>query len=215
MGLLQPHGRYGCGDGEADIKDRLANGDQELRMKRMTPPLLLAMAVSWAIPALAFTHTATGFSIDTPPGYVTTLSSHRTHDVTVAVNSRSGKPVATNSDKNLCKVAYKTAPQNNTLTRAQINALVTDPARQKMIQNVFSRVFNITKTSRFVHQGYHALELHGAPKFGPDHENARVFISIIETRMGRASLICATSVSAFPSGVKTFRTIRATMKIPG
>lgn len=185
-------------------------------MRRTQASLIfLVAATALAIPAYAFKDKATGFSVNPPAGFVASPSSHRKHDAAVVVNSSSGKPVATNSDKNLCKIAYKNSPKNNRFTRAQINALVVTPARKNLLKNAFGRVFTLSHTSQFTHQQYEAFEFHGAPKFGPNHENVRMFISIIETRKGRASMICATSVNDFASGLKAFRAIRASMNVPG
>lgn len=176
---------------------------------------LAASALSNVPSAFAFTDKATGFSINPPANFVTKPSSHPRQDVAVIVNSKSGKPKGTNSDGSLCKVAYKTAPQNEKLTRDQINTFVSSPARAKLMRSAFGRVFMISNTVNFTHQGYKALEFHGTPKAGPNAANVRVFIAVIETRKGRASFICATSKEDFASGVKDFRAIRATMKVPG
>lgn len=166
-------------------------------------------------PAAAFTDTASGFSINPPARFVTMKSRHLRHDVAVSINARNGKPASANSDGVLCKVAYKAAPQNNDLSREQINALVVTPGRKNLMRAAFERIFAVSTTLEFNHQGYKAVEFHATPKFGPNAENARAFISIIETAKGRASFICVTTKEDFAPGLEDFRTIRASMKVPG
>jgi len=176
--------------------------------------LAVTLAALCASSASAFTDKASGFSIIPPAGFMAKQSSHKRHDVAVVVNSTTRSPPAVNSDGTLCKLAYKSAPQNNKLTREHINAIVSSPARITIVKSAFERIFRISKADLFVHAGYKGLELHGTPKSGPNAANARVFISLVETRKGRASLICATASGAFASALKDFRAIRSGMIVP-
>ena len=176
----------------------------------------LAVIPAMLCPASAstFTDKASGFSITPPAGFTAKQSSHKRHDVAVVINSTSRNPPAVNADGSLCKLAYKSAPQNNKLTRERINAIVTSPARITIVKSAFERIFRISKADIFVHAGYNGLELHGTPKSGPNAANTRVFISLVESRKGRASLICATASRAFASALKDFRAIRSGMTVP-
>lgn len=179
--------------------------------------LLLATmvaSVQLAFPASAYTDKATGFALAPPKGFVASRSSHRAHDVAIVVNSLTKKPASANADGTLCKAAYKSAPQNSALTREQINTMVNGEQRVNLIKTYLTNIFDILQTRRFTHQGYRSFEFVTRPKFGPNHENVRSFLSIIETVKGRATITCVTTGSEIKAALPIFRAIRARMKVP-
>lgn len=185
-------------------------------MRRFGKLATLTLAVPLFLPVAGYaaSDNASGLAVNPPENFRVEKSSHRRHDVAFAIFAKNGKPVAANRDGSLCKVAYKSAPQNARVSREQINSLTVTKDRQNMVRRILGRVFEIGSLQVIDHQGYKALEIHATPKVGPDAANVRLFLAMIETVKGRTSLTCATRKSAFPAALKDFRAIRATVNAP-
>ena len=180
-------------------------------------PAIFAAALAsvlLAVPASAYTDEKTGFAMKLPKGFTASRSSHRAHDAAIVINSVTKKPASANADGTLCKAAYKNAQQNNALTREQINAMFKGEERVNLVKSYLTRIFEILQTRKLAHQGYTSLEFVSRPKYGPNHENVRSFISIIETVKGRATITCVTTGEEIKAALPIFRAIRARMKVP-
>ncbi|MGE3645684.1 MAG: hypothetical protein AB7F96_17710 [Beijerinckiaceae bacterium] len=175
----------------------------------------LAAALSSAAPAIAETDSATGFALTLPAGLTLRTSAKGASDVAWSLLSPSGKPVAANKDGTLCKLTCKALPGNAGLTRQRINAVVADPKRLAAIRTNMGQNFDVLDISVIQHQGFNGYRMKMTPRIGPDAENVRSMLWIIETNKGRASISCATKAPDWDAAQKLFEAVRSNMTIPG
>lgn len=162
----------------------------------------------------AFEDAATGFSIAPPAPFTAEPAQRRQFDVGAGVKSATGKPEIRGTGQFVCEAGFKSAPQNANLTRDDINAMVAKPEWMNVAKAMLELAFQIDRQQRFTLQGYRGFEFQGRPKAGPGAEDARMFMSMVETAKGRTTMICVTAASGFQSAVAQFRAIRATINLP-
>ncbi len=180
-------------------------------------PIFVLVAALLAQPALArspFADPSTGFGIDPPAPFVAEPTSRRQFDVGVGVKSTTGQPAPAGTGAYVCEAGFKAAPQNNALTRAEINAQMDKPEWANLARAAIELAFNVTAQQRFTLQGFRGIEFRGSPKAGPGHENARMFMSMVETPKGRVTMVCITERAGFDRALARFRAIRATLNLP-
>ena len=179
--------------------------------------LVVLASVILAAPAFAqgsFADATTGFSIAPPAPFVAEQTTRRQFDVGAGVKSTTGKPAPAGTGAYVCEAGFKAAAQNNDLTREQINAQMDKPEWRKLARAAIELAFNVTAEQRFTLQGFRGLEFTGSPKAGPGHEEARMFMSLIETPKGRVTMVCVTERSGIARAIPQFRAIRATINLP-
>ena len=154
---------------------------------------------------------ATGFAIAPPAPFVAEPTSRRQFDVGGGIKSTTGKPAPAGTGAYVCEAGFKAAAQNNDLTRDQINAQMDKPEWRRLARAAIELAFNVTAERRFTLQGFRGLEFQGSPKAGPGHEEARMFMSMVETPKGRVTMVCVTERTGFDRALPQFRAIRATI----
>ena len=187
-------------------------------MREMTRFWILAIATCGILtgPADArVSDTTSGFSIDPPAPFVAERTTNRPQfDVGVGIRSSNGVPPSAGTSSFVCEAGFKAAPQNASLTRAEINALVDKPEWVNLAKAAFELVFSITSQRRFTLQGYRGMEFQAVPKGGPGGANVRVLISLVETPKGRTTLFCLTQAPAYGVARQQFRAIRSSITLP-
>ncbi len=178
-------------------------------------PLAAALLLSQPASARApFLDPATGFGIAPPAPFVAEPTSRRQFDVGVGIKSATGSPAPAGVAPYLCETGFKAAPQNNALTRSEINAQMDRPEWANLARATIELAFAVTAQQRFTLQGFRGLEFRGAPKAGPGHEEARMFMSMVETPKGRVTMVCVTERNGFARALPQFRALRATLTLP-
>lgn len=167
----------------------------------------------------SFQDRATGFAIAPPSPFMTVPTTNRNFDVGVGLRSSTNFPptignTLDGSQPFVCQAGFKAAPQNNDLTKAQINELMGKPEWRGVIRTTLELMFQIDGESAFTLQGYRGIELRARPKAGPDAENVRALISFVETAKGRTTMICLTNRASFHKALPHFRAARTTLTLP-
>ncbi len=165
--------------------------------------------------AFAYVDSATKLGITVPAGFLATAGKPpEGQDAMILINAQDGKPSAVNSDKNLCALAYAKAPKNAALTQKQINDIVDKPEREQVMRTMFSSAFEIKKLERFTLKSAKGFSMMGAPKMGTNHEKIFVYVAMVETPKGRATLNCATTQEESVTATKVFDQLRANVSAP-
>lgn len=176
---------------------------------RATLRLAAALAAAClAAPALAYDDPATGFGVRPPPGVVESPSSRIRFDAAVALDSATGHPPPAGTGKHLCEATYKHAAANARLTQGRINALAARPARKARVKKTLAFAFDVTAMRAESIGAALGLEIEARPKYGPNHEDARAYLTIHETPKGRVTLVCVTTKAAWEKALPLFRAIR-------
>ena len=169
--------------------------------------LCLATALA-ASPALAYDDPATGFAFRAPAGVVESPSNRIRFDAGVALDSASGQPPPAGTSKHLCEATFKRAAANAKLTQGRINALAARPARKQRVKQTLALAFEVTAIRAESIGDVLGLEIEARPKYGPNHEDARAYLTIHETPKGRVTLVCVTPKAAWEKALPLFREIR-------
>jgi hypothetical protein len=167
------------------------------------------------VQAQRFTDPGSGFAVNPPAPFTTEQTSNRRQfDVGVGISSTTGRPRLAGSGRYVCEAGFKAAPQNASLSRAEINALVDKPEWVNIAKATFELIFRVTSQRRFTLEGYRGLEFEAIPKAGPGAEDVRVFISVVETAKGRTTLLCLTQKDDYKAARPQFRAIRGSINLP-
>ncbi len=181
-------------------------------MRAPLAALLLWLAAPAA--ATAFEDAATGFAVAPIPGATIQPASRRQFDVGVAVDPDSGFPPRAGTGAHLCEAGFKAAPQNATLTQAEIDAAFARPEWANMVRSIFELTFAVTSLRRVRLDGANGFAVEARPKFGPDHDNARAFLTLHETPKGRVTLVCVTTAAAWRKAAPFFRRVAGAIRLP-
>ncbi len=176
--------------------------------------LVVTTAIALISPAFALTDEMTGFGVDPPAPYVASLTSHPAHDMTIAVDSTTGKPSLVGTSKHLCGVSLKATPANSDYSQAQLNEGVDLPEWREAARNVVRNLGPIDRESVFALNKARGVEYVVHSDKGPDAGNVTLFLSIIETPRGRVSMSCATTREGFETAREDFKTIRSKITLP-
>jgi hypothetical protein len=174
-----------------------------------------ALAAALLLPAgaAAFADGQSGLAVNPPAPFVVSPAKSKSYDVAVVINSLSGSPSLGAGDYYLCQVGFKGVPENADLAQEEINIQVSQPEWLDNAAEALSQSFDISAKSTFVLHGATGIELVGKPK-DASHA-AGLFISMIDTPMGRTTLNCATRPEELDKAVNQFRLIRAGITPPG
>lgn len=178
-----------------------------------TLPLFLA-ALASPVAAQGYADPVSGLAIAPPAGLTVTSAQPRPNfDLTVDI---AGDEVLESVQENgkLCSIAFKNAPQNADLSRAQINALMKKPEWRNLYKAAFELIGTVTRTSTFQHQGYAGLEFQVTPKVGPNAANIRMHVATVETSKGRTVFSCVTDVANQRKAMPIFAAIRRGTRVP-
>jgi hypothetical protein len=158
---------------------------------------------------------ATGFALTPPKGWTVEQSSgRRQFDVGVTVNPDAGRPRKAGIGPGVCEAGFKSAANNAGLTQKEINALVNKSEWVNLARAAVEMGFQVSGQQRFTLQGFRGIEFQGRPKAGPNAENARIFMSIVETPKGRVSMVCAVDKADYAGALPKLRAIRAGINLP-
>lgn len=186
-------------------------------MRRLALSLLVLAASTGAavLPAAAipFEDPATGLKIDPPQPFVVAPAKSKTYDVAAVINSLTGAPPLGAGDNYLCQLGFKKLPDNADFAQEEINLQVEKPEWLDNAAAAMSKTFDVTGKSTFVLNGAAGIELVGKPKGGTP--GAAVFVSMVDTPIGRTTLNCATRPEEIEKAVNQFRLIRASITLPG
>ncbi|MGL4812637.1 MAG: hypothetical protein ACRCXM_12750 [Beijerinckiaceae bacterium] len=167
-----------------------------------------------AAPASAFSDSATGFAVAAPEPFLIEKTDRGQFDVGVGIRSATGKPSVAGETKYLCETGFKSAPQNASLTREAINAMVEQAQWVNNARRAIEFVFRVDAQNYFRLQGYQGIEFHVRPKSGHAADTVRMTMSMVETPKGRVTFLCSTKTPEFNAALPTFRAIRAGVTLP-
>lgn len=178
--------------------------------------LVIGLWLSTVVPGHAFFQDpATGFGLTPPAGWNAAPSSgRRQFDVGVTVDPQAARPRKAGTGPSVCEAGFKAASGNAGLSRQEINAFVDKPEWVNLARAAIELAFHVSGQQRFMLQGYRGIEFQGRPKAGPGAENARIFMSIVETAKGRVTMVCSVDRADFAGAVPTLRAIRAGINLP-
>lgn len=163
---------------------------------------------------MAFKDDKTGLAVDPPAPFVATLAQSRNNDVTVAVDSTTGRPAPAGASPHLCLIAFKAEAANAAYTQAALNALVDDKAWREQARAKLQMIFAIDEETTFNLVGARGVEYRVTPVFGPQADRAHVVLSILETPRGRISQSCALAKSDSAAALPQVRAIRSSITPP-
>lgn len=173
--------------------------------RRIVVAALLSLAPA---AAFAFEDAATGFAARPPKGFVVAPSHNRTLDVAVTIDPLSGFPPKAGSSASLCKAGFKAAASNAGLSQTQIDAGLASPQWRDLARATVGLIFEVTAIRKLRLRDVLGAEMEARPRFGPDHEDARAYLTIHETPKGRVTLVCVTTKAAWEKALPLFRAIR-------
>jgi hypothetical protein len=184
----------------------------------------LTAAVCTALLASALPSGLLGAQVvaDSAPGFAIVpgddFSVHRTtnrrqFDIGYGIRAKGDTVTADASGGYLCEAGFKSAPQNASLTREQINTMVDNPDWRNVVRANMNLIFEIVTEDTFTLQGYRGVELTMRPKGGAGG-GLQVFMSMIETARGRTTMVCNSSMTGMATALTTFRTIRQQIRLP-
>jgi hypothetical protein len=177
--------------------------------------IIAALMIASGTTSAFYQDPTTGFALTPPKGWTVEQSSgRRQFDVGVTVNPDAGRPRKAGNGPGVCEAGFKAAANNAGLTQKEINDLVNKPEWVKLARTTIELVFQISGQQRFTLQGFRGIEFQGRPKAGPNAENARIFMSIVETPKGRVSMVCAIDKADFAGALPKLRAIRAGINLP-
>ena len=168
-----------------------------------------------ALPSAAFEDAASGFRITPPqPFSVQRSVEKRPYDISVGLNSATGKPRLAGRDRYLCEAGFKANAENASLDRDTINALGDGEEWIAHLKSVYEKTGMIVlATGRYTLQGFRGLELEGkAPPHAPD--DVRIYIAFSDTPKGHTTLRCVTLADDYIAALPQFRAIRDSITLP-
>lgn len=154
------------------------------------------------------------FSIKNSPKYTISKISRRQFDNGLGINFKSGKPTIAGTGKHHCEAGFQFAPQNNGLTKKELNKHARSWTRKRQIRRIISGFFDVSNMKTVTLQGYRGHELSIKPRLGPNHENVRGMMVMIETPQGRMTQVCMTLKSEYRKALRDFRTVTKNITMP-
>ena len=157
---------------------------------------------------------ATGFAIVADDSFTVQRTTNRKQfDVGFGIRAKGDPTTVDTTGGFACEAGFKSAPQNASLTREQINTMVDNPDWRNVVRANMNLIFDIVTEDTFSLQGYRGVELTLRPKAGAGG-GVQLFMSMIETAKGRMTMLCNSSVSGMPTALPTFRAIRQNVRLP-
>lgn len=176
--------------------------------------IALASALASVNAASALSDPATGLGVDPPAPFAAEVAASGPHDVAFGVNGPADGPAKAGASPYLCKIGFKANSHDTALTQADINARVAGKQWREVSRKVLERMFTIDAETALPQGAATGVEYLLRPKYGPDAENVRSYIGLIETPQGRIMTSCATMAKDWPAALDPFRAIQATISLP-
>lgn len=180
------------------------------RLSLLIAALLLGGAAGPAL-AIPFEDPATGFKVDPPPPYFVQPARSTTYDEAVVIKSTTNTPPTAPGDPYLCQIGLKKAADPGALTQAAINDQVGQPDFLANAAAAFAQTFDVSSQATFTQQGATGIELVGTSKTG---DGTGIFVSLVDTPIGRTSLNCVTPAAQLDNALAPFRQIRNAITLP-
>jgi hypothetical protein len=158
--------------------------------------------------AETFNDSAFGLSVESSDGWTGGQLVPDRADAIFGFNVRSGFPPTIGKSAYLCTVTFNAASRNAELTQDEINTMIASDEWQSMTKESLASALILDGATPFTVQGVQGVEYSGMPTTGPDAENVRVYVTILETPKGRTTQSCATTRSAFYDALALFRELR-------
>jgi hypothetical protein len=177
-------------------------------LTRLTPGLMaIALLVQ---PALALEDAASGLKVELPDDFIVEIAPTPIdgYDVLIGINAASGKPAIVGNSDYLCGVAFVAAPQNAGLTQDQITAMIDTPGWVEQARASMDPVMTFGSVEAFRLGDAMGAEFITTPRIGPDHDNVRLMLSMLETPKGRTVITCAATAATLKKVLPVFRSIR-------
>lgn len=168
------------------------------------------VAICVSFPAYGMEDQVTGLKIDLSSDFIVKLDSTKnpTYDVLFGIDPASGQPPHVGTSKYLCGVTFRAAPQNAGFTQDQINEMIRGEEWNLQARKTLSTNLTLETANAFHIDGINGVEFTGIPKVGPDHENVRLMMSMLETPKGRTTVVCTATKASFDGVMPMFHTIR-------
>jgi len=167
-------------------------------MRSIQSFVIATFVFSGTAPLLAQTVTdsASGLSVTPPPGYTAEISPPRPrYVVDILVRRPQDRPNVG------CRVGFQSAPQNNSLTQAQINEQAAKPEWRSLIRATLELIYDVTSIESFEHNGIKGAVVIALikPRDGlpPEAADVRNFLTMLETPKGRTNVVCIDFKDAF------------------
>ena len=180
------------------------------RLALLSAALLLSSAAGPAL-AIPFEDPAIGFKVDPPAPYFVRPAKSTTYDEAVVIQSTTNTPPTAPGDPYLCQVGLRKAADPTALTQAEINSQVQQPDFLANAAAAFAQTFDVSSQATFTLQGATGIELVGTSKTG---DGTGIFVSLVDTPIGRTSLNCVTPADQLDNALAPFRLIRNAITLP-
>lgn len=176
----------------------------------------LIAAVCSSFPAYGLEDPKTGLKVDLSDQFRVELdpTPDRSYDALIGISPVSGQLPLIGTSKYLCGVAFTAIAQNAGISQAQINAEINTQSWGQQARQSMSGTLTFESLVAFELAGITGAEFIAIPKMGPDHENVRLMLSLLETPKGRTSLTCTATKAGMDSALPLFRTIRDAITPP-
>lgn len=182
--------------------------------------VLALLAVAGAFPATvgvarALTDPATGLAVTLPAPFVAEVISARPQALEIGVLSTTGQPVVAGTGRVLCKLRYQPAANRpERITQDWLNGRSDDEDWRKAKRREFMPALTIIEEAAVDVGGVRGVEYVAIPKAGPNPEQVRVHLSVLETPKGRLTQTCATPLTGFEAARVQFGQIRSSISLP-
>jgi hypothetical protein len=173
--------------------------------------LLVPLATAPAL-AQTFRDQATGLAITPPAGYTAQPGPDSArYGVTVNVKR------AEDNDTG-CRVGFQPAPQNATLTQAEINKMAVTPEREDVIRRTLSALYEVKTLRSFAHDGVTGVtalaEIKMIPNIPARAADLQNVFYMFETPKGRTNIICVVEKTAYEQRRGEFEALARGTKVP-
>lgn len=174
----------------------------------LLPAFVVAICASF--PVYGMEDPATGLKINLSSDFIVKFDSTKdpAYDVFFGIDPASGQPPHVGTSKYLCGVTFRAAPQNAGFTQDQINEMIKGERWNLQARKTLSANITLETANAFHIAGINGVEFTGAPKVGPDHDNVRLMMSMLETPKGRTTVVCTATKASFDGVMPMFHTIR-------
>ena len=169
-----------------------------------------------ATPGLAFDDPQTGFGLDLGDKFLidTDVAQSPDYSVLVGVRMASGIPAPVAGEANLCLAGFTASDANTGMSQTEINAFANTPQWGSLIRTSLAPVMSVeTMTGAQVGEVF-GTEVVARPKTGPDADNVRLVLTILEIPAGRISVSCVATAVTLDAMLPSFRDIRDGIKPP-
>ena len=174
-------------------------------MKPLPLLALLPLALCSVLPTQAFEHEPTGLGLSLSDDFVVDENVRQTPEYTVLVGVRSASAP---EEPHLCLVGLLESDINQGLTQKEINIIAATAEFGAQVREALSSIMTIDYMEAATADGIHGLEIFVRPNLGPEGENIRSVLTLLDIPAGRITVSCATTADRLDAMLPSFRTIR-------